>query len=120
EAGTVVDAMYVRGAINIRADNVTIKNSVVAYSGYHSIRIFPGADGTRILNTDVYCLQPYTNGVVFGNYYAEKVALHDCRNGFMFSEDSRTEIEDSTVDGVPFEISSAAGAEGTSSPSPSP
>src|SRR5699024_9870872 len=66
------------------------------------------------------CLQPYTNGVVFGNYYAEKVALHDCRNGFMFSEDSRTEIEDSTVDGVPFEISSAAGAEGTSSPSPSP
>ncbi len=103
EPGTVVDAMYVRGAINVRADDVTIRNSVVAYTGYHSIRIFPGADGTRILNTDVYCMKARTNGVVFGNYYAENVALHGCRNNFMYSDRKPAEIVASTVDGTPFE-----------------
>jgi len=119
EAGTVVDAMYIRGAINVRADDVTIKNSVVSYGGYHSIRIFPGADGTRILDTDVYCLKPHTNGVVFGNYYAENVALHDCRNDFMFSGGSPAQIVTSSIDGVPY-VSDTAGDWSNPTPVPKP
>src|SRR5699024_9292554 len=119
EAGSVVDAMYIRGAINVQADDVTIKNSVVSYGGYHSIRIFPGADGTRILDTDVYCLKPHTNGVVFGNYYAENVALHDCRNDFMFSGGSPAQIVTSSIDGVPY-VSDTAGDWSNPTPVPKP
>lgn len=101
EPGTVIDGTLVHGAINVRADDVTIQDSVVAYSGYHSIRIFPGADGTQILDTDVHCLRERTNGVVFGNYYAENVNLYGCRNTFMSSDRRPAEVVDSMVDGTP-------------------
>lgn len=129
EPGTVIDAMFIRGAINVRADNVTIKNTLVAYAGYHSIRIFPDVDGTRIIDTDVYCLRERANGIVFGNYYAENVALHGCRNDFMFSDRNPAEIVNSTVDGEIFEADGDRDGQGplpsseperTTSPDPEP
>lgn len=120
EPGTVIDAMFIRGAINVRADNVTITNTVVAYAGYHSIRIFPDVNGTRIIDTDVYCLRDRANGVVFGNYYAENVALHGCRNDFMFSDGNQAEIVNSTVDGELFESGDESdGQDRPPSPGPS-
>lgn len=100
--GTVIDGLYVTGAINIRADDVTIKNTVVAYQGWHSIRVFSGADGARILDSSVYCLKSHTNGVVFGNYYAEGVQLFNCRHDFRSSTRLPAVVVDSFVDGEPY------------------
>ncbi|WP_152196824.1 right-handed parallel beta-helix repeat-containing protein [Georgenia subflava] len=99
EPGTVIDGRHVNGSINVKADDVTIKNSKVTYGGYHSIRIFPGAEGTHIENTTVECVGARTNGIVFGNYTAVDVALEDCRNDFMFSSSSPAVIVDSSIDG---------------------
>lgn len=100
--GTVIDAKHVKGAINVRADNVTIKRTKVSYSGYHSIRVFGGAEGTVLSQVTVECGSSKTNGVVFGNYTADEVALEGCRNGFLFSDGSPAVITESTVDGEPF------------------
>ena len=102
--GTVVNGARVRGSISVKADNVTIKNSIVKFGGYHSIRIFPGAVGTRILRTKIRCQAPRTNGVVFGGYFARKVRVNGCRKDFASSERNPAVVLDSWVDGKPFEI----------------
>src|SRR5690554_325085 len=81
EPGTVVDGLHVDGMIYVRADDVTIQNTKVSYGGNHSIRVDANANNTRIIDTTVECENPRkTNGITFGNYYAEGVALEGCRN----------------------------------------
>lgn len=110
KAGTVIDAKHVKGTINVQADNVTIRNTKVTYGGYHSIRIYDGADGTRIVDSTVECTSSKTNGIVFGGYTAERVALTGCRNDFMLP----ATVIASSVDGQPFNTAPAP----TTSPSP--
>lgn len=116
--GTVIDAMHVRGTIAVKADNVTIRNTEVSFTGYHSIRIYDGFDGTRIENTTVNCDGPRTNGIVFGNYTADSVALNDCRNNFMSSDSNPATVTNSTIDGVPYSTNPTP--EPTPEPEPTP
>ncbi len=116
--GTVIDGKYVKGSIDVRADNVTIKNTIVEYSGYHSIRIYDGAEGTRIENSKVLCQVPNkTNGIMPGNYTADGVDLEGCRNDFMFSAAKPATITNSTIDGVPY---SNVDSDPVTSPTPTP
>src|SRR4051794_37833404 len=73
EDGAVIDSRYVKGSIAVKADNVTIKNTIVDSDGIHSIRIYPGVKGTQILDSTVRCRNPRGNGIVFGNYFAKHV-----------------------------------------------
>lgn len=120
EPGTVIDGLFVEGAINVRADDVTIRNTVVSYGGYHSIRIFPEAEGTRIIDSRVDCRKERTNGVVFGSYYARNVTLDGCRNDFMFSASRPATVVDSTVDGKPFSTEPTPAPAPTPEPKPEP
>lgn len=103
EDGTVVDGALVNGSITVRADNVTIMNTTVRYSGYHSIRVDPGAVGTKVLRSTIECGTERTNGLVFGNYLAEQVRTEGCRNAFMSDADNPADVVDSWIDGKPFE-----------------
>ena len=116
--GTVINSRYVRGSIDVRADNVTIINTIVDYSGYHSIRIYPDADGTRIINTKVLCRAYRTNGVMPGNYIADRVDLEGCRNDFMFSGSRPATITNSTIDGVPYSNVGGPSSIVTATPTP--
>ena len=115
--GTVVDGARVRGSISVKADNVTIKNSTVKFGGYHSIRIFPGAEGTRILRTKITCKASRTNGIVFGGYLAKRVKVRGCRKAFMSSKRNPAVVLRSKVDGKPFEIKPP---DDTPTPTPTP
>ncbi|MDG4823066.1 hypothetical protein O7635_14520 [Asanoa sp. WMMD1127] len=97
--GTVIDGQTINGYVYVKADNVTIRNSTIRYGGYHSVRVFEGADGTRIEDTTIVCQESKTNGIVFGNYTAVRVQLQGCRNGFMFSDAAPATIIDSTWNG---------------------
>ncbi|MGN0063802.1 MAG: hypothetical protein ACI379_06130, partial [Nocardioides sp.] len=116
--GTVVDGALVSGSIAVKADNVTIKNSKVQFGGYHSIRIYPGASGTRILDTTVDCQKARTNGVVFGNYRAERVHLNGCRNDFMSSDAMPATVVDSWIDGKAFSLNVGGSNSTPTTPSP--
>ncbi|WP_193311271.1 right-handed parallel beta-helix repeat-containing protein [Georgenia satyanarayanai] len=105
EPGTVVDGLHVDGRIHVRADDVTIKNTKVSYGGNHSIRVDADVKNARILDTTVECENPSkTNGITFGNYYAEGVALEGCRNDFMSQKGKPAVVVDSTVDGEAFSL----------------
>jgi len=120
EPGTVVDGLDVHGNIHIKADDVTIMNTQVTYGGNHSIRVDSDVENARILHSTVKCENPKkTNGITFGNYYAEGVALEGCRHDFMSSATSPAVVIDSTVDGQAFELN--AGQVGDSDrPQPAP
>ncbi|WP_168202741.1 right-handed parallel beta-helix repeat-containing protein [Georgenia wutianyii] len=105
EDGTVIDGLDVHGNIHIKADDVTIMNTRVTYGGNHSIRVDSDVENAQILHSTVNCENPKkTNGITFGNYYAEGVAIEGCRHDFMSSEKSPAVVVDSTVDGVPYEL----------------
>lgn len=124
EDGTVIEGLYVSGAINVRADDVIIRDTVVANSGWHSIRVSGDAEGTEIYDTTVYCENTRTNGVVFGDYYAENVSLFGCRNDFMSSTRSPAVVVDSFVDGAAYSHGTPSEGvrpgEGPSAPEPTP
>jgi len=120
EPGTVVDGLDVHGNIHIKADDVTIMNTQVTYGGNHSIRVDPDVENARILHSTVKCENPKkTNGITFGNYYAEGVALEGCRHDFMSSAKSPAVVVESTVDGQPFELNAGARPDDPA-PAPSP
>lgn len=110
--GTVIDYLDVNGSVGVKANNVTIKNTRVTYGGYHSMRIFSGVQGTKIIDSSINCLNKHTNGVVFGGYTAIHVAVEGCRNSFMSSVSNPATILDSTIDGRSYSNSQT--------PAPSP
>lgn len=121
EPGTVIDGLHVDGSIYVRADDVTIVNTKVSYGGYHSIRVDSGVKNARIIDSTVECENPKkTNGITFGNYYAEGVALEGCRNDFMSSKSSPAVVVDSTVDGQPFELNTGQRPAPNPAPEPKP
>lgn len=101
EDGAVIDGLLVQGKIDIKADNVTIKNTIVESSDANSIRVYAGYEGTQLQNTQVYC-EDGANGVVHGDYTADRVDLFDCRHDFLFSDDRPATITNSSIDGVAF------------------
>ncbi|MGH3735782.1 MAG: right-handed parallel beta-helix repeat-containing protein [Micromonosporaceae bacterium] len=118
--GTVVDGQSIRGYLHIKADNVRVQNTEVRYAGYHSIRIFDGADGTVIEDSVVRCGAAKTNGLVFGNYTARRVHVYGCRNGFLYSPTSPATIVDSFWNGKPVNVGDALDEQPAPSPSPTP
>lgn len=105
--GTVVDARDVRGAIWVQADDVRITRSRITGSSYHTVRIFDGADGTVIEDSDVVCTDDALNGgkgVVFGNYTARRTEVTGCGVPFVTAS-SDVRVTDSWADGRPVELS---------------
>jgi len=105
--GTVIDAKDVRGAIWVQADNVRITRSRITGSSYHTVRIFDGADGTVIEDSDVVCTGDALNGgkgVVFGNYTARRIEVTGCGVPFVTAS-SDVRVTDSWADGQPVELS---------------
>lgn len=121
EPGTVIDGLHVNGKIHVLADDVTIQNTKVSYGGNHSIRVDGDVRNTRILDTTVECENPKkTNGITFGNYYAEGVALEGCRNDFMSQKGKPAVVVDSTVDGEAFSLNADERPTTTPEPKPEP
>jgi len=118
--GTVIDGREVRGYIHVKADNVTITRTRVTYDGYHSIRVFDGAEGTVIEDSEITCLSDHGNGVVFGNYVARRVTITGCRNGFMYSASAPAVIEDGYWNGKRVDVrgDEAASRDETRTPGP--
>ena len=104
EDGTVIDGAVVNGYILVKADRVTIRNSVVRYGGAHAVRVFPDAEGTLIEKSRVECRAARTNGVVFGNYTARDVHVQGCRQGFLHSAQAPATIVDSTWNGATADV----------------
>ncbi|HMG41031.1 MAG TPA: hypothetical protein VK611_06855 [Acidimicrobiales bacterium] len=119
--GTVIDAMDVRGAIWVQADDVRITRTRVTGSSYHTIRVFDGADGTIVEDTDVVCTDDALNGgkgVVFGNYTATRLDVTGCGVPFVTAS-GNVRVTDSFADGEPVDIN-VGGDDGPTPPPATP
>lgn len=85
--GTVVDGLDIRGTVSVRADNVTIKNSVVRGKPltYTTAMISntKGNTGLRIIDTEIFPSQPspYAMGIIGKNFTATRVDIHGVIDG---------------------------------------
>ena len=81
--GTVIDGLDVRGAIRVRANDVTIRNTVVrgrpVSSILHLVQIADDARRTTIVDSEIYGAQPspYVMGVLGGSFTLLRVDIHD-------------------------------------------
>ncbi len=62
--GTVIDALDVRGTINVQANNVTIMNTKVTSSDYAVIRIAKDVTGTVVKNSEINGLNSGGQGIM--------------------------------------------------------
>lgn len=81
ERGAVIDGLDVRGAIKVRADDVTIKNTIVRGRPVSSILHLVQADGvtgTKIVDTEIFAEHPspYVMGVLGSSFTLERVNIH--------------------------------------------
>lgn len=66
--GTVIDGLDVTGAINIKASNVTIRNTRISSSSYYLIRVYAGFRGTVIEDVELNGLGTAIASGISGSY----------------------------------------------------
>ncbi len=85
--GTVVDGLDIRGTVSVRADNVTIKNSIVRGKPltYTTAMISNtrGNIGLKIIDTEIFPSQssPYAMGIIGKNFTATRMDIHGVIDG---------------------------------------
>ncbi|WP_210506333.1 hypothetical protein [Naasia sp. SYSU D00057] len=82
-AGTVLDGLDIRGRVIVKAENVTIRNSVIrgtdAGGKYGLIDALAGKPGLKIYDTEIVATTPnYTvNGIMGYNFELHRVDMHN-------------------------------------------
>ncbi len=97
-AGTVVDGLDVQGCVNVRASDVTIRNTRIRCDGPSSgvaVLLGGGAKNLTLEGVEVDGLGTTPVCVGWGDYTLRRVDLHGCADGARFGH--RVLIEDSWV-----------------------
>jgi plastocyanin len=92
--GAVIDGYIINAGINVKAANVTIRNSKVVYGGYYPIENFSTGlvvEDTEIMGTS----KSVTAGISFSNYKAVRVKVTGTADGL--KADDNVTIEDSYI-----------------------
>ena len=101
QAGTVVDGLDVAGCVNVRASDVTIRNTRIRCdrpSGGVAVLQGGGAKGLTLQSVEVDGLGTSEVCVGWGDYTLRKVDVHGCADGARFG--SRVTVQDSWVHGL--------------------
>lgn len=87
--GTVIDGLDVRGNINVRANNVTIRNTRVRASSPYLIRVLPGYGGTVIEDVELDGLgNSRTTGIAGSRVTVRRADIARVGDGVKLGSDS--------------------------------
>ncbi len=83
KAGTVIDALDVKGTIWVMAPNVTIQNSRITSTDWTSIWVKPGMTGTVVKDCEIQNVGSSPDGAngIFGSGTFLRNDIHDVENG---------------------------------------
>ncbi|MEV0234396.1 hypothetical protein [Nonomuraea sp. NPDC050786] len=98
KAGAVVDGKDIRGCVEVKAPNVTIRRSKVTCTGYYAIGSFVESykgGGLLLEDVEVDCRNHNTTGVGSYGMAARRLNIHGCENGFDI--DDTTTVADSYI-----------------------
>jgi hypothetical protein len=86
--GAVVEGKEIHGCVDVRASNVTIRNSRVIGPCDYGVSTF-SASGTTVLDhVEINCTTGTGTGLAGPNFAADAVYIHDCENGLEIDDGS--------------------------------
>ena len=90
KAGTIIDALDVKGTIWVMASNVTIQNSRITSTDWTGIWIKPGITGTVVKDNEILNVGSSKDGAngIFGSGTFLRNDIHDVENGINVSGSS--------------------------------
>ncbi len=112
--GAVIEAMDVRGIIDVVADDVTVRNTRVTSGSHFAVKLRSGHTGLVVEDTTVTCTGDSGTGVVWGDYRAARVEVGGCRRAF--TTNAATTITASWWNGEP--VPDQVGGTTTTGPAP--
>lgn len=98
EVGAVIEHLNINGCVEIKAANVTIRNSKINCNNGWGVRNLQGdhaGTGVVIEDVEVDCIGGLGTGLVGYGFVARRVNVHNCENGA--SVDGQVTIEDSYI-----------------------
>lgn len=93
--GAVVDGKEIHGCVDVRAANVTIRNSRIIGPCFFGISTDNAGGTTTIDRVEVNCTDGHGNGINGPNFAAHAVYIHDCENGLEIN--SNSSVVDSVI-----------------------
>ncbi len=101
--GAVISGKEIHGCVDVRASNVTIRNSrIIGPCGSYGVGTY-SAGGTTILDrVEINCTDGRSTGIAGPNFAAHAVYVHDCENALEIN--SNSSVVDSVLtarDGAP-------------------
>jgi hypothetical protein len=86
--GAVVDGKEIHGCVDVRASNVTIRNSRIIGPCDYGVSTY-SAGGTTVLDhVEINCTTGTGTGLAGPNFAAHAVYIHDCENGLEINDGS--------------------------------
>ncbi len=101
--GAVVSGKEIHGCVDVRASNVTIRNTrIIGPCGGYGVSTY-SAGGTTVLDrVEINCTNGRSTGIAGPNFAAHAVYVHDCENALEI--DANSSVVDSVLtarDGAP-------------------
>jgi len=96
QAGTVINAMDIKGTVDIEANNVTIENSKIASSGSAVIQIGAGVTGTVVKDNDINGMSAGNIGINGGGTFVGN-NIHNVSDGMSIESTNSTLIQDNYI-----------------------
>ena len=92
-AGTVIDGKTINGCLNVRAVNVTIRNSRITCTGTSELAgvyadLAPSAANLRIDRVEITCVTGKRHGIWGHGMTVTGLYVHDCENGLEVNANS--------------------------------
>ena len=85
-ATTVIDGKRIPCGLNIRAANVTIRNSLLIGPAFYCINMDGGT--LTITDSELNCTDAHGTGIAWANFWATRVYIHDCENALEIGANS--------------------------------
>jgi hypothetical protein len=99
ESGAVLDSLDIKGNLEIKADNVTVRRSRITAGNFYPIRVYPGFTGLQVIDSEVVGVNSVGNhcsvAVSGSGVTLTRVDIHDCEDGF--HPGSNSTIQDSFI-----------------------
>jgi hypothetical protein len=99
KAGTVLDSLDIKGNLEIKANNVTVRRSRITAGNFNAIRVYSGFTGLQVVDSEVVGVNSVGNhcsvAVTGPGVTLTRVDIHDCEDGF--HPGSNSTIQDSFI-----------------------
>jgi hypothetical protein len=86
--GAVVENKEIHGCVEVRAANVTIKNTRIVGQCFYGVSTYPATGATVLDRVEINCVNGSGTGLAGPNFAAHAVYIHDCENGLEINQGS--------------------------------